>query len=356
MNNARILLVSGPAAGGMRRHLEALAERLPGWGSQVALAAPKAIGLTLPGGRFDLDLGDRPRPGPDLGALLALRGIVREWRPALVHAHGVKAALLALLALPQGIPVVVTFHNMWHGGPLTYPLRLLAPRAAAAIAVSSAVGNRLAAWGIRPRRLAVIPNGLDVCAFPPGPGRAPGQPFTVLFAGRLTEEKGIRVLLQTARLLPAALDLRLLVAGDGPLREEVEREGSAAGSRLQYLGHQDDMLPVYRQADLVVMPSLSEGLPMTALEAMASGVPVVASRVGGLPEVVVEGETGLLVEPNDPAALGRALEALAADPERAASMGAAGRRRVEAEFTLDRMMERLVQVYQDVLSGGRPYR
>lgn len=372
----RVLLVCGPAVGGMRRHLEALAAGLPARGLEVAVAAPAAVPLSLPVPRYALELGDRPRPAADLAAARALRQAVDVWKPSLVHAHGVKAALLALASLPPDRPpVVVTFHNLWHGGPLTLPLRLLAPRAAAAVAVSRAVGERLAAHRIHARSLTVIPNGLDLAAFPPAPP-LPDRPFTAAFLGRLTVEKGVLVLLQVARRHAAALSadgdpaatarlsdpatlnaqpatsLRLIVAGDGPLRQAVEAAARQSGSRLQYLGHQADVLAIYHASDAVLMPSLAEGHPMTALEAMACGLPVVASRAGGLTEIVLEGKTGLLVPPGDAAALAAAVAAMAADPETARAMGAAGRRRAEAEFTLERMLERLVEVYECVLSGS----
>src|SRR5262249_32649698 len=121
----------------MRRHLEALATGLPPRGLRIAAAVPSAVGLGAPIERFHLELGDRPRPASDLSSLHALRRIARDWRPEIVHAHGVKAALLTLSAFRRGQPpAVVTFHNLWQGGPLTLPLRLVSHRAAAAIAVS----------------------------------------------------------------------------------------------------------------------------------------------------------------------------------------------------------------------------
>jgi glycosyltransferase involved in cell wall biosynthesis len=358
LQTPRVLLISGPAVGGMRRHVESLAVGLPEKGFEVAVAAPAAMQLGPLTARFGIELGDRPRPASDLSALWGLRQAVRGWRPDLVHAHGVKAALLALGSrLPGRPPVVVTFHNLWHGGPLTLPLRLVTQRAAAAVAVSEAVRERLAAHGIRPRELTVIPNGLDLTAFsaprapcfPPPPDR----PFTFAFVGRLTEEKGVRVLLEAARRLPDAPEVRLVVAGDGPLRAAVEAEARRDGSRLEYRGHQHDVRAIYEAADAVLMPSLAEGHPLTALEAMASGLPLVASRAGGLAEIVVEGETGLLVPPGDASALADAVGALAADRDRARALGAAGRRRVELEFGVERMLVRLVGVYRGVLEGAR---
>jgi glycosyltransferase involved in cell wall biosynthesis len=355
----RVLLISGPAVGGMRRHVESLAAGLPEKGFEVALAAPTAMEMGLPTARFCLSLGDRPRPPSDLAALRRLRQAVRDWRPDLVHAHGVKAALLALGSrLPGRPPVVVTFHNLWHGGPLTLPLRLVTQRAAAAIAVSEAVRERLAAHGIRPRELTVIPNGLDLDAFrPPLMLRCPRsaeRPFTAAFLGRLTREKGVLVLLEAARLVLERHEVRFVVAGDGPLRAAVKEAARQHGSPFVYLGHQDDVQAVYHAADAIVIPSLSEGQSLTALEAMACGLAVVASRAGGLPEMVVDRETGLLVPPGEAEALAEALGALACDRVRARTLGAAGRRRVEQEFAVERMLERVIAVYGGVLEPRGP--
>jgi glycosyltransferase involved in cell wall biosynthesis len=346
----RILLVSGPASGGLKRHVETLAARLPQFGYQVAGAAPEGV-FPPEVQSFPLDLGDRPRPRADLAAVRQLRSAVQDWQPDLIHAHGVKAALLSLFAFPKAPPpVLVTYHNLWHGGPLTFPLRMLAPRAAGSIAVSDAVRDSLSRFGVTPKALTVIRNGVDPQAFAPPPERTPDRPFTVLFMGRLTEEKGASVLLSAVEGLDASQNLRFQVAGDGPLRSRVV-EHAGRSQVLTYLGQVEDVASAYRGADLVVMPSLSEGLPMTALECMASGLPLIASRVGGLPEVVVDHETGLLIPPGDPSALQAAIITLAADRHRAARMGQAGRRRIAAEFTEERMLQQAVERYQSLLGA-----
>jgi glycosyltransferase involved in cell wall biosynthesis len=347
----RVLLVTGPASGGLKRHVDTLAERLPERGYEVAAASPDGVfprGTTT----FRFDLGDRPRPAADLRAVAELRRAIVDWRPELIHAHGVKAALLTLLAFSGGRPpVVVTYHNRWLGGPLTGLLRLLAPRAQASIAVSRAVQESLENHAIRARNLRVIHNGVDPDLFRPIERASEGRPFTALFLGRLTEEKGISLLLETAGALEGGgrRDLRFLVAGDGPLRPQVEAESRRAGSLVEYLGPQSDVLPVYAQADAVIMPSLSEGLPMTALEAMSCGLPLIASDVGGLPEVVEPDETGLLLPTRDPQIWARAILQLAEGRDAAVRLGAAGRRRVLQEFTLERMMDGVEGTYGHAL-------
>jgi glycosyltransferase involved in cell wall biosynthesis len=338
----KILMVSGPAVGGIRRHLRTLCAALPAHGAEVAVAAPASLEVDAPHGRFLLALGDAPRPTRDLRALLALRRAVAAWRPDVIHSHGLKAALLTLMASP-GPPVVVTCHNLPRGGPLALPLRLLAPRSAALVSVSQAVQARLAALGIRARQMEVIPNGLDPAAFFPAPAPPPPTPFVASFLGRLTEEKGVPVLIEAAR---RSTGVELRVIGDGPLRpalEAAQREGL-----LRYAPYQEDVLAAYHASHAVAVPSLAEGFGLSALEAMACGLPVVASAVGGLPEVVVDGETGALVPAGDAGALAAALGDLAAHTERARALGAAGRRRVEAEFTQERMIERLLRVYRSL--------
>ena len=341
----RILLVCGPAAGGLLRHVETLLQELPRRGWEVALAAPDGVGKNARL-RFPIDLADRPRPYRDLGAIRALRAAGRVWRPALVHAHGAKATLLAAAGSPA--PRVATFHNVWHGGTLTPFLRAAARRMNASIAVSVAVGASLERFGIRSRSLSVIRNGVDLSHLLPAATPRPDRPFTFAFLGRLTEEKGVPVLLRAVAGLPTGIQLR--IAGDGPLRELVEK-AAAASERLRYLGHCSDVLSLYHTVDAVVMPSLSEGLPMTALEAMACGLPLVASRVGGLPEVVQPDETGLLVAPDNADELAGAMARLAEDPDTAAAMGASGRKRVEREFDQERMLERIEETYRSLLEG-----
>jgi len=344
----RILLVTGPASGGLKRHVGTLAAELPRLGFEVAAAAPKGV-FSSAVTSFPLDVGDRPRPLSDLQAVHRLRHDLATWRPDVIHAQGVKAALLSLLASPAGRPpVLVTYHNVWHGGRLTPLLRVLAPRAAGSIAVSEAVRASLGSCRITAPGLTVIHNGVDPHTFPVAPTRPGDRPFTVLFMGRLTEEKGVLVLLAAAEELGVRSGIRLLIAGDGPLRGMVvERAGRSRG--LTYLGQVEDVIAAYHGADLVVMPSLSEGLPMTALECMACGLPLVASRVGGLPEVLLDGETGLLVPPGDADALRVAIETLAADPSRAVRMGRSGRARIAEAYTEERMLRELVARYRRVL-------
>jgi len=143
-------------------------------------------------------------------------------------------------------------------------------------------------------------------------------------------------------------------AGDGPLRADLEACARRAGlgDRLRLLGFRSDLARIYAALDVVVLPSHSEGMPLAALEAMAAARPVVASQVGGLPEVVVDGETGLLFPPGNRRALVEALGALLADPGRRRRLGLSGRRRYEERFTLARMADAYAAIYRAALGGA----
>jgi len=209
----------------------------------------------------------------------------------------------------------------------------------------------------------VVPLGIDLGRFDAfDPDRVAawraklGTPL-VLFVGRFRYYKGLDYLLEALRLVPEA---RLGLVGDGPegprLRRLVAQYG--LGSRVTFLGTlSDDELPaIYRAADVYVLPATerSEAFGISLLEAMAAGLPVITTELGtGTSYVNQHGETGLIVPPRDPGALAAALAELLADPERRRAMGAAGRKRVEAEFTLDRLVKDVLRVYGEVL--GRPF-
>jgi len=202
-------------------------------------------------------------------------------------------------------------------------------RAELVIAASHALAaeaERLGADSVR-----VIPSGVDIPASVP----QPDDPPHVLFAGRLSREKGILDLVEAAQGLP------LVVAGDGPLREQVP-------GALGMVPHHD-LLPMYGRAAVVACPSRREGFGVVCAEAMAHGRPVVACAVGGLLDLVVDGETGLLVEPGDVAALRAALERLLGDPELRLRLGDAARERVRRKFAWRPVTDATLIAYDDAL-------
>jgi colanic acid/amylovoran biosynthesis glycosyltransferase len=271
---------------------------------------------------------------PWLGALvpMMITSFVHAARDAargadLVQAHWLPAGWVAART---GKPFVVTLHGTDVELARRVPrlARVVFGHAAAVVAVSNAIAD--AARSLGAREVTVIPNGIDV---PPAAGAEADPPYA-LYAGRLSKEKGVLELADAARGLP------LVVAGDGPLRARVPlARGFVPRAEL---------LRLLDEAAVVVCPSRREGFGMTCLEAMAHGKPVVATAVGGLLDLVVDGETGLLVPARDGRALRAAIEHVLGDADLRRRFGAAGRERAN-EFDWSRVVPRLLALYDRVV-------
>jgi len=217
------------------------------------------------------------------------------------------------------------------------------------VALTGFARERLVAGGLPPDRVAVVPNFVH-----PDPGERSEAGGYALFAGRLAPEKGLHTLLQAWRRLETRVPLR--IAGDGPLRPVLEAEVAGGLADVEMLGPlpRGELVKVLQGARCLVVPSLwYEGFPMTIVEAFACGVPVIASRLGGLPEIVAEGRTGLLFAPADPGDLARTLESAWTDPEALAEMGLAARREYEDHYTAARHAALLEEVYARAIAARR---
>jgi alpha-maltose-1-phosphate synthase len=296
----------------------------------------------------------------------------------LVHSHTWYANLAGHLAtLLYGVPHVVTTHSLeplrpWKAEQLGggYALsswceRTAVEAAAAVVAVSDGMrADVLAAYpAVPPERVRVIRNGIDTHQYQPDPGTdvlerygvALDRPY-VIFIGRVTRQKGLPVLLRAAAHLDPGAQL-VLCAGQADTPElEAEVDGLVASLTARRQGvhlisgmlAKPEVIQLLSHARVFCCPSVYEPLGIVNLEAMACGAAVVASRVGGIPEVVADGETGLLVPPSDPSALANALNELLADPTRAAQMGEAGRKRAVAEFGWPQIAAQTVALYQQL--------
>ena len=187
-------------------------------------------------------------------------------------------------------------------------------------------------------------------------GRAPGDPVNVLTVARLASVKGHPVLLEAlAQLVREGIDVRLDAVGDGPERGELvalaERLGLADRVRWHGALGEDRVAELYDQADVFCLPSFAEGLPVVLLEAMAAGLPVVATAITGVPEAVVHERHGLLVAPGRPDELAEAIARLSGDPELAARLGAAGRRRIKTELNTDLAALRMHDALEEILAA-----
>lgn len=226
------------------------------------------------------------------------------------------------------------------------------------IAVSEKVKEHLVAQGIKENKVRVVHNGVDLVRFQPTDAREakvklgydPDEPLLGVF-GRLSSEKGQRVAVEAMFLIVKEHpEARLVVVGEGKDREDLETTAQALGIRdnVQFTGFMQDVRELMSACDVVIVPSArGEGFGLVAVEAMALRRPVVASAQGGLTEIIVPGETGLLVPPNDPQALADAVCKTLADPEIAQSMGAKGRARVEAHFALGEQMRKVLDVLEE---------
>jgi len=291
----------------------------------------------------------------DVRAALALRRLVAAFD--VVHFHTARAHALAPFCRGRGARLVVTRRMDYvpAGGPY---VRFLYNRAVdAVIAISEGVRAALVRVGVRAERIRVVPSGIDAGAFVAPPEaraavrrewRLGDDDVAVVVVGALEARKGHAVLLAAAAALaPAGLGLRYVFCGEGRQAEALVRAAAALDGTVELVGFRPDVAACLAAADVVALPSRQEGLGVAALEAMAAGRPVVASRVGGLAEAIVPEETGLLVPPGDPTALATALARLARDPGLRARLGAAGRARVRARYTTARMAEGTLACYED---------
>jgi glycosyltransferase involved in cell wall biosynthesis len=279
----------------------------------------------------------------DVAGLFELVALFRRERPAAVHLNSSKMGLLGRVAgWLARVPVRIFTVHGWafaahHGAAATaYRWAERAARPFGTVIVCPVEQVRrmgIEAGTCDKGRSVVIPNAVDAAAAPVSALDAPVP--TIVSVGRLHEPKDFLTLARALRTLPAQ-GWRAEIVGDGPDRPAVEAQLRADGlsGAVELAGERADVRERLARADVFVLSSRSECMPISVLEAMAAGLPVVASAVGGLPEMVVDGETGCLVAPGDDRALGAALARLVADPDARRRMGAAGRQRVEERFDL----------------------
>ncbi len=302
----------------------------------------------------------KPDPVQDVLAVLEIRRLARHLRPDIVQINSSKAGALARLGLVlTGLPVVFTAHG-WafaarrgiRGAATLAVERIVAPLTSAIVCVSDwdrsiALTRRIATSA----RLHLIHNGIAVPARALDRGPWPARPLLICVT-RLVKQKDVGLLLE-ALGEPGLEHFRLSVLGDGPERQALLAQRDALGltDRVEIPGERHDVAEQLARADAFVLPTKWEGLPYCILEAMASGLPVVASRVGGVPELVVDGVSGALVPASDLAALAAALRALDADGPRAREFGRAAHERAREQFSLDAMVAAYDQLFRVLLAA-----
>ena len=338
----RVLEVVGNAiTGGMERYGDNLLVHLPAW-IEADVVAPFASPVTE---RW-AEEGRRVHIAPvdDEAQLMhsveRIVELARRTGAGLLHSHLANAnAVCALASAVSGVPAIATIH----GRQLTLrDVEALRLGLAHALVVCDAALSQGLLLGLAHARLSFIPNGVDTTRYVPRPARPAAAATVIGFVGRLAPEKEPVDFVRVAAEVAARCDHAMFrMIGDGPQRAAVEREVARCGlaGRLTLTGVVDDMARAYHELDILVSTSSSEGAPLALLEAMACGIPVVATGVGGVPEIVVNGLTGRMLPARAIHALARAVLDLAGDPAQRAVMGAAARRRVQRRYDVRRNAE-----------------
>jgi glycosyltransferase involved in cell wall biosynthesis len=316
----------------------------------------------------------QPAPWRDWQALRQLARLFAEKRYDIVHTHTSKAGFLGRIAARRaGVPIIVhTPHGNIFQGYFSRVLtrvfiameRHAARRTDRIIELTPGGIEEHLACGIgRREQYVTIFSGIDLAPFDAAirrrakTRRALGvspDTFLVGGAGRLEPVKGFTYFVSAARLIAEAVPgARFVVAGQGSLRAALEAESANLGGRLQWLGPRDDVPDLMAAFDVFVLASLNEGMGRVLLEAGAAGVPAVATRVGGVPDIILDGRTGILTPPRDPRAMAEAVGGLARDPRRRKAMGEAARARTAPAFGLERMVEQIEALYERLIEEKR---
>ena len=358
LENGVVNLINHMPPERFRHAVIALAQCAPDFCQRVQRADVEFISLHKP-------------PGHGIKLYPRFYRLCRQLRPAIVHTRNLAALEFAVPAALADVPARVHGEHGWDssdpgGTQRKYQLlrRAYSPFVNRYVALSGQIESYLTERvGIAASRVERICNGVDTLRFLPASARqaVAGSPFddpdTVIVGtvGRLQTVKDqlnlVRAMAIARAQGEAGAQLRLLIAGDGPQRAEVEAEIAASGiGDITWLaGARSDVPEVMRALDIFALPSQAEGISNTILEAMASGLPVVATEVGGNAELVAAGETGALVPAQDPHAMAQALLRYTADAALRQSHGTAGRQRVERSFSIDNMVERYTRLYQSLL-------
>ena len=361
MSVPRVLQVLGYSTGGISRHVAQVTAALDGEGFEVDVAGPADLPLEMPKPVHSVTIPSGPVSG-HRAAIARLREIVSAGRYGVVHAHGLRAGIDAALAARGLCPVVLTVHNLVHPD-VAGRVKYLAYRRAEALAVgltdhTFAVSAEIAGH-LRKRRRArgkveVLYLGIGD---PPRVARGREEiraelgvgddERLVVTASRLAPQKALPVMFEA--LASAGTPFVLALLGTGPQEPELRRSADERGiaDRVRWLGFRPDVADYIAAGDVFCLSSVWEGVPLAAQEAILLGVPVVATAVGGMPELVEDAVTGRLVPPRDPAALSAALRQVLASDALRQTFADGARARLAERFSTERMLARLAVEYRE---------
>jgi glycosyltransferase involved in cell wall biosynthesis len=361
------LMIECDGPGGAELMILELAKELRARGHAVLPVGLSAgtgwLGARFAAAGFESASFDLRRP-LDFAAVRALTTLLRDFRADVVHSHEFTMAIYGAAAARRAqARHVITMH-----GGLYYAsawrrraaLRWATRRSAALVGVSDATAGALRRnLGIDPSKLHVVPNGIPLRTGVRARLRselalAPGE-LLIVSVGNLYAVKGHAVLIDALATMRDRTGWLVAIAGRGEEEPRLRAQAATAGigDRVHLLGFRDDVADILAAGDIFTMPSLSEGLPLALVEGMSFGLPVVVTRVGGVPEVVTDGVEGLIVPPSDAAALAGALGALLEDPARRQHMGTAARTRALRDYALSTMADRYDRLYRGESPEGR---
>ncbi|MGI6630093.1 MAG: glycosyltransferase family 4 protein [Bacillota bacterium] len=370
-----VLHVVRPADGGMKNHILTLLRNLNKTKYRIFLACPHKNEWISYLKDSDIEVVEIPlkgelSPSSDLKSVLQLMDLIRKWDIDLVHTHGMKAGLVGRIAgsfVPgRAVPyLIATVHNsVYHYQMPRYQRHLLAKvqkylamKTDQFITVSKALKKEIMLWeGVPENKIQVIYNGIKVENFdkkvtPYGKIRLGLNPvFPVVgTVARLAPQKGLEYFIKAASLVSQVVDkVQFLIVGDGPLRKELEF--ITAKKRLQdkilFTGYFPNISEIYPVIDVFVMPSLSEGLSISIIEAMAAKRPIAATAVGGIPELIRHRESGLLVPPGNEQALAQAILELLKRPKWSEKLGEKAGKKARNEYTVEKMVQQTENIYR----------
>ncbi len=364
VNRIHVLEVAGNAiVGGMEKYVCSLIERLPARDFRVTCVAPFESSFTERLRQLDTEVFVTPMDDdPHWNSIELVTALVRHLKVDIIHAHLPKAHVLAGIAGHlAGVPVVATVHQ---GGMSGHELAIANTTGSHLTAVCRQAYYDALTLGMLPDRISLIYNGVDTQRFAPGGdgsafraslGVPEGAPL-VGFVGRCEWLKGpdqfIRAAESVSQVLPEA---HFAVVGEGPMDAELRTLVAKMGlqGRMHLTGVRTDTANIYPAFSVLAQTSRSEGLPLVLLEAMACGLPVIAMGVGGIVEVVQAGISGLLAAPGDWLGVGRGIIRLLSNPELAAELGRAARRRVEESFNLDDTVTQMADLFHHLVRARR---
>lgn len=369
-----VILITGIGYGGASRQVVLLATRLKdrGWDVRiVSLMPPKAYLEELKAAEIPVTSLEIQNKFPKPGHFIRFIQLIRTWHPQIVHSHMIHANIFARFTRPfTSIPILIcSAHNINEKGSKRYGLfreiayRITDPLCDLTIQVSQAGLERYVRVGTVPmHKIRYIPNGVDTNMFQPNPKVRTllrgelgiRDDFTWLAVGRFEPQKDYNNMLKAfAQVFYERRKTRLLIAGDGSLRHASEKISQDLGvaDRVNFLGIRRDVPYLMNAADAYLMSSAWEGMPYVLLEAHSTGLPVVATDVGGNSEVVINGETGFLVPPKDPDALAKAmLRLMHLSGDVRMEMGKKARIHIENNFSLDKVLELWEDLYMDLFT------